>query len=123
MGKIGQITLKDGTTLYVETEDVQVPDLVVVRDDLPEGAEEVTAAEKVKDALKMLKDTVRVAADTVNKGIAKTKPDEGSLELNIGFKAKSSPIPGLVGVESNVALKVTAKWKKEPTNPEGQPDK
>ncbi|MCP4352517.1 MAG: hypothetical protein GY795_44225 [Desulfobacterales bacterium] len=114
MSQIKEIELSDGTSIFVEAEEVSLPESTKGKPakDLPPGAEQTGATEKIIDTMKVLKNTIRTAADTVHDGIRECKPDEWTLELNIGFKGKTSPIPVILSGESQVAMKVTAKWKK-----------
>ncbi|MCP4109635.1 MAG: hypothetical protein GY749_29630, partial [Desulfobacteraceae bacterium] len=114
MNKIKEIQLADGSSIFVEMEEADLPESVQGKqaDDLPEGAEETSAAEKVYDAMQLLKKTLSSAAETVHEGIQKAEPDEWTLELNIGFKGKANPVPVILSGESNAAIKVTAKWFK-----------
>ena len=115
MSKIGSIRLSDGKVIFVEMDEVcDLPSAVTVSSNnrLPIGAQEVSAADKIKDSMQVLKDTLGIIADTVNSGIEKSKPNEWTIEVNFGFKGKTSPIPVLVSGESNVGIKLTATWKK-----------
>jgi alpha-galactosidase/6-phospho-beta-glucosidase family protein len=116
MAMIKQIELRDGSALYVEME--QVDDMPksrpASRGDLPSGAEEVTAAEHIVDAMQALQNTLHTVFNTVHEGVKNNAPDEWGVELNIGFKGKVNPIPVIVGSESSVAIKVHAKWVKSP---------
>lgn len=117
MNNIKEIKLKDGSSVYVEMEEVEdVPTKSISkRDDLPPGAEEVSAASTIIDAMEVLKNNLQSVFNTVHESVKNNSPDEWGVELNIGFKGKINPIPVIVGSESNVAIKVHAKWKKTST--------
>ncbi len=51
-------------------------------------------------------------AQTVQEGLREYQPDEWTLEINMGFKGKASPIPVILSGEAQGGIKVTAKWKK-----------
>ncbi len=123
MNKIKGIQLSDGSSIYVEMEEADLPESIQGEqaDDLPEGAEETSTAGKVYDAMQLLKNTLSSAAETVHEGIQKAEPDEWTMELNIGFKGKANPVPVILSGESNVAIKVTAKWFKYETFDEDEP--
>jgi hypothetical protein len=40
-------------------------------------------------------------------------PDEWSVEMNIGFKGKATPIPYIASGELDGGIKITATWKKD----------
>ena len=114
MNKIKEIQLADGSSVFVEMEEADLPGSTQAgqADDLSEGAEKTNADKKIKNAMQMLENTLSVAADTVYEGIRKAEPKEWTLELNIGFKGKANPVPVILSSESNAAIKVTAKWFK-----------
>jgi len=70
----------------------------------------VSAAARMQDTMSLLKGTLGSTANMVYEGVKECSPKEWSLELNIGFKGKASPVPVILSGESNVAIKVTAKW-------------
>jgi len=114
MGEIKRIDLSSGGAIFIEIENVAVPlpEPAVGRSNLPTGAEPCGATEKVMDTLESLKGTLSSICDTVHDSMKANQPDEWGVELNIGFKGTVSPIPVIVSGESNVAIKVHAKWKK-----------
>ncbi|MBI4792407.1 MAG: hypothetical protein HY789_06725 [Deltaproteobacteria bacterium] len=116
MSEIAEIKLAGGGSLFVETEDVAIPAapaLAATGRKLPEeGAEEVGAREMVRDTLQLLHDTLKPVAEAVHEAFLKAQPDEWGMELNIGFKGKTNPIPVIVSGEASVAIKIKATWKK-----------
>lgn len=80
--------------------------------DLPEGAEPTSTKQQVADAAEILKQNFRSISHLVADSMSSAQPEEWTLELNIGFKGKVTPIPVILSGESDVSLKVVAKWKK-----------
>ncbi len=116
MSQIKEIVLADGSSVYVEMQEIDLAEVSGFKPkmpNLPDGAEQTGAVtDKVIDTMHVLKNTLQTTVGTVYDGIKKHQPDEWSVELNIGFKGKTSPIPVLLSGESEVAMKVTATWKK-----------
>jgi hypothetical protein len=101
--------------MYVEMEEADLAEISGFKPamGLPEGAEPTGAGvDKAIDTLQVLKHTLDSAISIVYEGIKTHQPDEWTLELNIGFKGKAQPIPVILSGESEVAMKVIAKWKK-----------
>jgi len=115
MCEIKEITLADGTSIFVEMDvvDFSPTSEHVGQRNLPPGAEEVNAVETVLDTMKTLKGTLSSVFNTVQEAVKDKSPDEWDVELNIGFKGKVNPIPVIVSGESSVAIKVHAHWKKK----------
>nr|VFK26477.1 MAG: hypothetical protein BECKMB1821G_GA0114241_102131 [Candidatus Kentron sp. MB]VFK30360.1 MAG: hypothetical protein BECKMB1821I_GA0114274_101517 [Candidatus Kentron sp. MB]VFK75185.1 MAG: hypothetical protein BECKMB1821H_GA0114242_101717 [Candidatus Kentron sp. MB] len=115
MNELKAIRLADDSCIFVEMDVVDnVPTTTRSshKGALPPGAEEVGAVDKALDTLNILKDTLSSVFSTVQDTLKDNSPDEWGVELNIGFKGKVNPIPVIVGGESNVAIKVHARWKK-----------
>ena len=114
MSIIHKLLLPDGTSIYVESEEVDLPKSSngTTSIDLPYGAEHVGAVDNMLNAMDILKNTIASTANTVHKSLQEAKPDEWSVELSIGFKGKTTPIPVILSGESDVAIKVLVKWKK-----------
>lgn len=119
MSEIGVIRLDNGRVIYVEMEQTHVPvsDGNLLPSDLPEGAEPTAAGDKIIDALKALRENIQVMAEMVQESLRAHQPEEWSVEINIGFKGKTSPIPVILSGETQGGIKVTAKWKRPDTNP------
>ena len=115
MSIIKDITLANGSIIYVEVEetDLAQPNITGKPGDLPPDYEQVTAAEDVLDTFKTLQGTLKTVFDTIQESLKDNPPDEWGAELNIAFKGKLNPIPVIVGTESSVAIKVHAKWVKK----------
>lgn len=113
MSVIKDITLEDGTVILVEMEEADVPQPKQTEDlGLPEGAEPTDAADKLVDTMKSVQGTLRGIFQVVHDAVKEQSPSEWGVELNIGFKGKTSPIPVVLSGEASAALKVHAKWKK-----------
>jgi Holliday junction resolvasome RuvABC endonuclease subunit len=80
--------------------------------DMDAGDSPVGIKSQIVDTLETLQDNIQTLAETVHQSLQAHQPDEWSLELNIGFKGKTSPIPVILSGEASGAIKVTAKWKK-----------
>ena len=119
MSQIKEIQTPDGV-IYVEMQEAELPETLGLQPKmpgLPDGAEFTSAlTEKAIDTMRTLKNTLQSTIGSVHEGIKKHSPNEWTLELSIGFKGKTNPIPVIVSGETDVALKVTAKWVK--TEPE-----
>ena len=63
------------------------------------------------DTLQMLRGTLRSVFSVVRASLEDNPPDEWGVELNIGFKGTTTPIPVIVSGESSVAV-FTPKWAK-----------
>ncbi len=117
MSEIKPIKLANGL-LYVETEDVDLPPLPEEKkptgtefEDTPEDAELVGFKEDIQETAVMLRSMISALATDVAQSLRKAAPAEWTLEFNIGFKGKTTPIPILLSSEANAAIKLTAKWK------------
>jgi Trypsin-co-occurring domain 1 len=102
--------------VYVEVEEAVVPvgekTETPTQIPVPEGAERTGAKEYVFDTLSSLRTSISALVNTTSEAFAETLPAEWSMEINIGFKGKSNPIPVILSGEANASLKVTAKWQK-----------
>lgn len=114
MSEIKTISLEDGTLIYIEMELADVPNTVDSCDilGLPEGATPTGAADKVIDTLKAMQGTLKGICEAVHESVKEQSPSEWGVEINIGFKGKTSPIPIVVSGEASASVKVHAKWKK-----------
>jgi hypothetical protein len=112
VGTIKGIALTDGTVVYIEMEEADVPDTTraIGHGELPPGAEEVSAVDKAVDTMKKLQGTLQAFFETIRDSVGINPPEEWGAELNIGFKGTVNPIPVIVSGESSVAIKVHAKW-------------
>lgn len=116
MSEVKRIELANGHCIYVEMESAEIPhepkSSKTRPSDLPEGAEPVSYKKDVVDAMQVLKDNIQGLAESVYDSLQESQPEEWSLEVNIGFKGKSSPIPIILSGEASGSIKVTATWKK-----------
>ncbi len=121
MPKINAIQIADNQYIYVEV-DENVDDTSLPKstspastDWQPTGPENASSCGPVDDAidaLQTLQNNIGTLANTVYDSFKSHQPDEWTLELNVGFKGKTSPIPVILSGEASGAIKVTAKWKK-----------
>lgn len=116
MSEVKKIQLANGRSIYVEMDHTDVPELSPPSGwkpkDLPAGAEPVGFKEHVSDAMQALQDNIAGLTETVFESLKSHQPEEWTIELNIGFKGTTSPIPVILSGEASGAIKVTAKWKK-----------
>ncbi len=118
MGKPGIIELEGGKRLYVEMEpldetwEAALSPTARRPSDLPAGAEPTGLLEDMGDALAQMRENIEILANRVQEALAESKPSEWSVEIHIGFKGKTRPIPFIVEGSADAALKVTATWKK-----------
>ena len=82
--------------------------------DLPAGAKLRSTPMDIAESLLHLKDNIAVIAEQVKQALAEHQPEEWGVEFHIGFKAEGG-IPFIAKGEANSALKISAKWKKDPT--------
>jgi hypothetical protein len=103
--------------MFVEMEELDVevliPALTTPRGiaDLPPGSEAVSAIDSAFDAFTSLQTGLREIVARVAAAIAESKPSTWKLEVSIGFKGKTSPIPVILSGESEAALKLQIEWK------------
>lgn len=114
---IKPMQLTDGSTIYIEvegnTDTVElVPSPNQSSPDLPPGAEPTGLLDDMIIGGKLLQETISNTVENVHKSLQKTKPDEWSVELNIGFESTDKGIVSYLG-KGNGSLKVTATWKKD----------
>jgi hypothetical protein len=112
VGIIKDVELRDGTVIYIEMEEANLPTEIQGSSDLPPGAEEVTALDKAIDTMAKLKSTLWAFFEVISESVGTNPPEEWGAEVNIGFKGRINPVPVVVSGESSVAIKVRAKWVK-----------
>ncbi|CAK8713233.1 hypothetical protein KKHLCK_02270 [Candidatus Electrothrix laxa] len=129
---VQSIELKNGVQLWVEVEDVDLPAELTTSgkeqelpSNMPPGTEEIGFKEKVKevgdkvrDVNEILRQSLSSIFETVAESVKEKQPDEWGVEVNIGFKGKTNPIPVILSGEANASIKVHAKWSKD--KPEAQ---
>jgi hypothetical protein len=103
-----------GGRIFVEMEKVDIPIKAVGQNSVESipDTELVSAVDEAIDALESLKTTVKGVINTIHESLEENAPHEWGVELNIAFKGKVSPVPVIVSGESEVAIKVHAKWVK-----------
>lgn len=123
MSVIKPIKIAENQYIYVEVDDsvddaeLPVSHSPAIQKWQPTGPENASSCGPVEDAidsLKSLQRNIETLANTVYDSFKAHQPEEWSLEINIGFKGKTSPIPVILSGEASGAIKVTAKWKKTP---------
>ncbi len=124
---IKSMKLADGSTILVEVDsavehDFDINELLSdtqsspAPSDLPPGAEATGLFDDVIIGGKLLQETISGAAQATFDSLRELKPDEWSVELNIGFESTDKGIVSYLG-KGNGSLKVTAKWKKSDDKP------
>jgi hypothetical protein len=97
MMRIKPLVLDDGSQILVEVEQADVP----------------LAGDKLADAMTMLRTSIGAMARNVRESLADQSPDEWAMEVSIGFKGETQPIPVVVTGSAAGSVKVTAKWKRD----------
>jgi hypothetical protein len=112
MAQLGVVII-NGREILVETEPAEIP-VPTSSAALPRGAEFTGMGDRLKDAGRIIQDTVGSLAEVAFDALQKVAPDESSIEIALSFKGESNPVPVLVKVGGEASIKVTAKWKKQP---------
>ncbi len=112
MIRIKPLTLDDGSRILVEVEQAEIP-LARPVADLPAGAEPTGMGDKLDDAMALMRASIGAMARNVRDSLADQAPDEWAMEVSIGFKGETRPIPVIVTGSATGSIKVTAKWKRE----------
>ncbi|MCI5167158.1 MAG: hypothetical protein D3903_13955 [Candidatus Electrothrix sp. GM3_4] len=129
---VQRIQMKDGGQLWVEVEEVDLPVELPTSEkerelpsNMPPGTEEIgfkdkvkEVGDKVRDVNEILRQSLSSIFETVAESVKEKQPDEWGVEVNIGFKGKTNPIPVILSGEANASIKVHAKWTKD--KPEAQ---
>lgn len=104
----------NGKTIYIEVTEAELDQVQLVASDqgLPDYAEYTSVKDKVIAAGEAVRDTIAALVETVQQGMAGAAPDEWTIEINLGFKGKAG-IPFVSEGETNGAIKVSAKWKRQ----------
>lgn len=113
---IKPMQLADGSTIYIEVENTtEAVELIShsnqSKPDLPPGAEPTGIVDDIVIGGKLLQETIGNTVENVHQSLQKAKPDEWSVELNVGFESTEKGIISYLG-KGNGSLKVTATWKK-----------
>jgi Trypsin-co-occurring domain 1 len=116
MTEVKRIELKDGRAIFVEMVHADIPAASGASDwkpsDLPDGSQAVGFKDGFNDSFEALRSNIGILAETVHESLKAHQPEEWSLELNIGFKGTTSPIPVILSGEASGGIKVTVKWKR-----------
>jgi len=113
---IRELKLTNGKSIFVEVEirdDIDLPILSKQTDDLPPGAEAAGILGDAINSMNLFQENIRNMAESVYDSLKEMNPDEWTVEMNIGFKGKATPIPFIASGELDGGVKVTATWKRE----------
>lgn len=80
---------------------------------LPKDAEPTGFKDFVVDPIQALKSNISAVAKNVQEALVSVNFEEFSIEINIGFKGTTRPIPVIVSGATEASLKIVAKWKKK----------
>ena len=111
--QIQEIGLPDGERIFVAVEvsnEIVVPAIFKEIRDLPPGSEPTGV---MGDTIGLFKTCIKNVARSTRDALDDVSPDEFSVEINIGFVGKVTPIPFIAGADLEGGVKVTATWKKE----------
>src|SRR5436853_7782792 len=78
--------------------------------DLRRGSEAVSAVDSALDAFTSLEVGLRDIVARLGAAVAESKPSSWKLEVSIGFKGKTTPIPVILSGEAEAALKLQMEW-------------
>jgi hypothetical protein len=113
--EIRELKMPNGKPIFVEVEisDKEISPKPSGRPkDLPAGAEAVGILDDALNSMKLFQENITNMAETVYDSLKDLKPEEWSLEMNIGFQGEVNPVPFIATGKMNGGIKVTAKWKK-----------
>src|SRR4051794_10626019 len=120
MKKVVPLKTSEDNVLYVEID--QDSDVVPLapgtrRDDLkdlPPGAEPTSAVSTALEAMTSLQTGLRDIVKNIKDAIEDSGPTAWKVEISIGFKGKTSPIPVILSSEADAALRLSIEWKQKP---------
>ncbi|MDD1517934.1 MULTISPECIES: CU044_2847 family protein [Bradyrhizobium] len=118
MKTIVPLSASNGAQFYVEVEDSEADNWVARSEprsplsDQPEGSELTSAAGDAFEAMSSLQEGLRDVIAKIHSALTDSAPSSWKLELNVGFKGKTSPIPVLLSGEANATLKLQLEWKR-----------
>lgn len=116
MSMLGVVTV-NGHQIIVETEAAPIPVLHPASEALPRDAEFTSMRGRLQDAGQMIRESIGAFAETAVEALRKAAPDECTVEIAISFRGETSPVPVMVKLGGEGSLRVTAKWKKLPSDP------
>lgn len=108
VNRLVSVATSDGV-IVVQT----IPSLAPARVDagaFPEGSEEVSAADRVVDAVEGVRSILRAATEMARVALAAHAPDETTIEVNVGFAGETG-IPFLASGSAEAGLKLTLTWR------------
>lgn len=98
----------NGETIYIEVSEVDQRGRKSEEDD---RFEDVNALDKFKEVGGEVYSIIKGLGNTVQSALENAQPEEWSLEINLGFNAKTG-IPFVTEGAASGAVKVIAKWKR-----------
>lgn len=114
--EIRELRLSNEKRIFVEVEIAENNSITAFAPqvkDLPAGAEPAGMLDDALIGMKLFQENITNMAESVYNSLTELKPDEWSVEMNIGFKGKATPIPFIATGEMEGGIKVTVTWKKE----------
>jgi len=115
MIRIKPLTLDDGSRILVEVEQADVA-LAAPTDSLPTGAGPAGIGGiggELDDPMALMRNSIGAMARNVHASLAEHAPHEWAMEVSIGFKGETQPIPVIVTGSATGSVKVIAKWKRD----------
>lgn len=114
--EIRELDLGNGKRVFVEVDvekDIEFSRRESTGNDLPTGAEPTGLREDALESMKMLKENISNLSESVYDSLQHLTPSEWSVEMTMGFKGKTTPIPFIASGEINGGIKVKVTWKKD----------
>lgn len=114
--EVRELYISDDKRILIEvdiSDDIVLPNMSDIVEDLPPGAEPTSSLSDLYIGMKLFQENIRNMAESVYASLKAANADEWSVEMNIGFKGKATPIPFIASGELEGGVKVTATWKKD----------
>jgi hypothetical protein len=118
MKRVVPLKTSDQNTVYVEVEEGGIEELQLRPEgrsgsitDRPRGSELTSAATDALEAMTSLQAGLRDIVGKIASAISPSNPSTWKLEVSIGFKGKTAPIPVILSGEADAALKLQIEWK------------
>jgi len=101
----------NGTEFHVEVDelDVQFSRPAASGELAGRGLTATGVADRVADSGSELRQMLSAVTSSVQQALEKSKPNEWTVELLVGFKGEAG-VPCLTKGEANASIKLTAKW-------------
>lgn len=115
--EIQELKIENGKSIFVEMEIIDQDIVLNINkttqiQDMPPGAEPTGVFDDALIGAKLFKENIANVAESVYESLKDMQPDEWTVEMNIGFKGKVTPIPFIASSELDGGIKVKATWKK-----------